>query len=75
MNYREIENQIKETIENNIKEGKIKEIWYNPHYNCEEFKRYFVENIRTFLLHGTHSNSETTRILRNINPERLQKNN
>lgn len=71
MNIKELEKQIKEGIEKNIENGKPREIWYSPHYNNTDLKLYFVEEIRSFLLKGTHSNSETTRILKNINPYNL----
>lgn len=67
----DIKKQIIEELKKRINEGKPKEIFYNSHYNNKEFKQYFIEEIRTFLLHGTHSNSETTRIIKNISPNDL----
>lgn len=71
MRIEELENQIKEEIKRRIENGKPRELWYSPHYNNTDFKNYFIEEIRTFLLKGTHNNSETTRILRNISPDNL----
>lgn len=73
MKIEELENQIKEEIKRNIEKGKPKEIFYNSHYNDIELKKYFIEQIRTFLLKGTHNSSETTRILRNIRPDDLMR--
>lgn len=73
MSMKEKEQEIKKFLQEKIKKGEPKELFYNPHYNDEELKKYFIEKIRCFLLKGTHSNSETTRILRNIRPDDLMR--
>lgn len=68
-----MEKEIKEFLKEKEKRGENKEIFYNAYFNNEDFKKYFVEKIRQFLLVGTHSNSETRRILTNITPSNLQR--
>lgn len=68
-----MENEIKKILMEKFENGGNKELFYSTYYNNEEIKKYFVEKIRQFLLTGTHSNSETRRILTNITPSNLQR--
>lgn len=62
---------IKNLINKQIEEKGIKELWFDNYKLDYDIKLIYVENIRRFLLNGTHANSETRRILTNINPQRL----
>lgn len=68
-----MENRIKKLLEEKIQRGEPMEAFYNPYSDNADLKKAFVEEIRKFLLVGTHSNSETRRILVNITPDNLQK--
>ena len=68
-----MENRIKKLLEERIQKGEPMEAFYNPYSGNSDLKNAFVEEIRKFLLIGTHSNSETRRILTNITPSNLQR--